>query len=459
MEELSRNELIHKLLEAEARADAAEKRASEEKAEAEARADAAEKRASEEKAEAEARADAAEKRASKEKALREGEYYGRITKVISFQVELIPENSLDQVRRSSRCDRFYRTAIAAAEAHEKSLMPALRSSPTSCYDEAVEPQAKKRRISVENNGLDGTAQEAAEIAHLVPHSAQCGSFYGELLEAMVGVNFNEPREKRLQVLIHGQVGTDANKEKKTGIKHCVMNLIRVMHQKKFMDGHPSQVLLLPILGLEDVLNFGESDEYFIAVLCSNPAVYKQMLLTGDYDTCGGNELSLAVNTLRAFTFAVAQHAHENIADDDLKSISTERTILIPARELLRDSKVAAPIYQPPEELPVVLKLKLSNDGNNATTCDPWLLCLKSAVMFSSFLGRKLLPGCQQHFSGSALTESSYYESSGMEFLGFGDKACVPDEISAPIWDVASDVTTDSIECVTPKHGRPGQSHF
>ena len=81
------------------------------------------------------------------------------------------------------------------------------------YDEAEKTESRKRKRSVESYGLDGTHQSAAEIAHLVPRSPQCASFYGELLEAMVGVKFEEPKRERLQVLIHGQRGDDGKIKK------------------------------------------------------------------------------------------------------------------------------------------------------------------------------------------------------------------------------------------------------
>ena len=374
MDDLSKDELIRRL--------------KEQLEEADQRADKEKNRADQEKN----RADQEKERAEKANALKEGSYYASILSVILEQVRTIPSNSLDRVRRNSKCDRFYKTAIEAAEASTDALQPAITSSRTSGYDEGNPSAARKRRKKLETIGLDGTAQDAAEIAHLVPHSQRCASLYGHLLEAMVGVKFVHPREKRLQVLIHGQEVSGGGKERKTGIKHCVMNLIRVMHQKKYMDAHPSQVVLLPILSVEEILHFGEpghSEKFFVAVMCSKPAVYKEMVLTGEYKICQQSELVCAIDTLRMFTFAVAEHVRENVSGEDLASIASEKNFLIHSRDQATlMNEVMAPTFRTPTgETPRVLKVEF--DG----TCDPWLLCLKSAVMYSSFAERKLLPGC------------------------------------------------------------------
>ena len=231
---------------------------------------------------------------------------------------------------------------------------------------------------------------------------------------MVGVEFQEPRKHRMQVLVHGQQGPDG-KEKRTGIKHCIMNLIRVMHQKVFMDQHPSEVLILPILTVDEVLRFGEPrqrDTYWIAVICGSPDIYKQMVLTGEYEICSNNDLDCALQTLRRFTFAVAEHARDNVQDADLASIVSEKTVLKPARNLLLRSNVHTPaLYPVGDQPPRVLKLRLANDGSGATTCDPWLLCMKSAVMFSSYCGNKLLPGCIASPAAVFSSTTSWYDSS------------------------------------------------
>ena len=416
MENLTRDQLIERLERAEARTKAAKERANEAKA-----------------------------RADKADALKNGTYYATIVDVVGRLEEDIPEGSLRYVRRQARCDRFYKTAIDAAEAAYDRLHPSRDASRTSGYDEAEGDEKKKRKRSLQANGLDGKKQEAAEIAQLVPHSPKCSSLYGELLEAMVGVDFEQPKKPRLQVLVHGLLGPDG-KEKKTGIKHCSMNLIRVIHQKTFMDQHTSQILILPILTVDQVLRFGEPghhDCYSIAVLCESPDVYKQMVLTDEYEICSPTDLERAVETLRKFTFAVAEHARDNVKDADLDSIVSEKTTLLPARGFLKVSKVLTATLLPTgDKPPRVLKLPLANDGKGATTCDPWLLCLKSAIMYSSFCGNKLLPGC---FAPPATVFSSTHDS----WISFSHETCdlvlnrVPNEVNAPSMavDAASEISS------------------
>ena len=454
IEKLTPEQLIERLKRAEAetkkaKAETEEAKAETKKAKAEtkkAKAETEEAKAETKKAKTETKEEKA--RADKAEALKNGTYYARIIDVVQGSEEDIPKDSLKVVRRKERCDRFYKTAIEAAEASQVHLRPSINASRTSGYDEGEVDEKRQRKRSFQTKGLDGTHQKAAEIAHLVPHSPKCASLYGELLEAMVGVDFDEPKKQRLQVLVHGQLGPDG-KEKKTGIKHCSMNLIRVMHQKTFMDKHPSQVLFLPILTVEEVLCFGTKghpDCYSIAVLCQSPDVYKEMVLTGEYETCTHNDLEVAVETLRRFTFAVAEHARDNVKEADLNSIVSEKSALRPARNFLEGSRVVTPNLRPTGVNPLhVLKLTLANDGKRATTCDPWLLCLKSAIMFSSFSGRKLLPGC---FAPPSTLFSSTHDS----WNSFSHETCglvssrVPSEVSAP--SLAVDATSEISSCTS-----------
>ena len=73
------------------------------------------------------------------------------------------------------------------------------------------------------------------------------------------------------------------------------------------------------------------------------------MLTGDYETCKGGVLSIAIETLQQFTFAVAEHARDNVTDKDLASLNKEISDLQPARFHLEKSLVMALTLSPPSE--------------------------------------------------------------------------------------------------------------
>ena len=102
---------------------------------------------------------------------------------------------------------------------------------------------------------------------------------------MVGVQLQgdaETRKRKRLILIHGQKDKKTSKRKtKTGIKHCGMNMIRVLGQG-FMDNSPSQVIFLPIMKLEEVLNFKDQSSFTVAILCGNSSVYQEMVFFSDY---------------------------------------------------------------------------------------------------------------------------------------------------------------------------------
>ena len=126
MESLTRDQLIERIERAEARTKEAKalieriKRAEAEAKEAEAKeAEALIERIKR----AEAEAKEAEARAEKAEALTNGTYYATIYDVVGRLEEDIPQGSLSCVRRPAKCDRFYKTAIEAAESADGLLRP------------------------------------------------------------------------------------------------------------------------------------------------------------------------------------------------------------------------------------------------------------------------------------------------------------------------------------------------
>ncbi|CAJ1967964.1 unnamed protein product [Cylindrotheca closterium] len=386
-----------------------------------------------------------------------GTLYGTIHDIIDEKLKQIPEGAIQAVTRLHQCDVFYKEAIAAAmNANNDTDQVADGSTRCSGYDEDRDSSAKKRRIhSLQNLALDGCERQTAEKAHLLPHSSRCASYYGELLEALVGVELKgdaKTRKRKLQILIHGVLDKETSKRKaKTGIKHCKMNMIRVLGQS-VMDKNPNRVLFLPIMTLEDVLNFNDQTSFSVAILCATPSVYQAMLWLNEYELVTKTEMKLALKTLESFTLAVAKHRKnlQNNGQDDfnsLETIGTEKTYLDEARENIKNSMVQVATLKTKYEgtneedtFPKVMKIELSNQQPKgkvvATTCDPWLLCLKSAVMYSSFLGKKLLPGCRDHDSETT-----------SDWSGFQD--CwyippVPEEVEAVATDCGDDSDLSSI---------------
>lgn len=107
--------------------------------------------------------------------------------------------------------------------------------------------------------------------------------------------------------------------------------------------HPSKVLILPIMSLDEVLSYRKG-AFSIEVLGAGPDTYKGIGLTSNFgDECTVKELKMAYKTLRAFTFAVAYHRQHNFTIGDIERKSLYRAenlkVLVPKRKK-KTAKVA-----------------------------------------------------------------------------------------------------------------------
>jgi len=198
----------------------------------------------------------------------------------------------------------------------------------------------------------------------------------------------------------------------TGIKHCHTNMARVVSQKQYLDFSPS-LLLLPIMDLEKTLTY-ESGKYEVLVACTNPNVYVECLLTQKYEMCRENDLKIATETLTSFVKAAAYTltlANERDIKKKLKN-QQQNMILTSKTELESTMQVVVPsIKDPWTEGKVKLgKFTIDMQDENAhQECDPFLMFIKAAVVWSSTRGQRLLPGCPLPHDCEECLEAGLFE--------------------------------------------------
>jgi hypothetical protein len=347
----------------------------------------------------------------KSEALKDGFYYATISQVWHFHQAEIFQTDLDAIRRQDP-HHFYRATYDAAERDD--LYPAYKSGrseydPGSSLNEdegdsRTEISRKKRLRTVT---IDGSVREVAEVAHLIPYSPNCAHFYGPLAEAAVGVNVGgdtnlSPQKKKLKqlVLVHGQYKQENGSDKRvtdTGIKHCRTNMARVVAQKRYLDVHPS-LLIVPILTLTNTLAYYRG-EYRVLVACTDPSVYVETILQKEYMLCTADEIHTATTTLASFVKAVAvtlQSADPKEIDRKLDKNPEKPIILKTLKQLTATSpaQVKVPTVMAFSVTPRLAKLTLDMQDKDAhQECDPFLLFVKAAVVWSSIQDQKLLPAC------------------------------------------------------------------
>jgi len=355
-----------------------------------------------------------------EKALKEGSFYSSVSTVWESQEILFSRADLDVVRRQTP-HPFYQKTIAAADKPEDELWPACQStrsefdpgSGSSLADNEEDSKTEKsRKRKLKEVTIDGSRRTVAEVAHLIPLAHKCAQFYAPLVEAAVGVNVEDdarlsPSHKirKRQVLVHGQYTAETREDegtssrpvrmRDTGIKHCRTNMARVVAQAHFLDFKPS-LLIIPVLTLDTVLTYNKG-AYRVLIACATPEIYVESLLFGEYELCTKEDVETATATLTHFIKAAAYTlvvADDKELESKLKN-PQRRSILQTKATLKEKQRVKGPVMLPWNGVTMKLgKLTLDMKEPNAhQECDPFLLFVKAAVVWSALQDQRLLPGC------------------------------------------------------------------
>jgi hypothetical protein len=279
-------------------------------------------------------------------------------------------------------------------------------------DDTENDKSRKRKLN--EIAIDGYANEVAEVNHLIPYSAKCAHFYAPLTEAAVGVNVEDdttlsPAKKKLKqlVLVHGQYEQTTTDEEHytrvhdTGIQHSLTNMVRVVAQKPCLDFKPS-ILIVPLLTLDETLKY-DGGKYHVLVACTDPRVYSAIHMIEDYKECTEAEIVTATTTLASFVKAAAFTLQ--LADRDEisnKILNPQKRRILSIKDKFESSsrvKVPAVMTTTSSTYTKMRLAKMTLDMENPAAhqeCDPFLLFVKAAVVWSSIQGQLLLPTSPPH---------------------------------------------------------------
>ena len=334
----------------------------------------------------------------------EGVYYSSIEDVFCAQPAVVTAADWNVLRRTpQQADSIaeYAPVIGAMNVDDD---PALGSS-------------RSESLGSEIPDLKGKRSKVAQGAHLLPHNKTCAVAFGPASEMAVGQNLQgdtlQIRTRKRHRLVVGVLENVASKRQKrhnSGLKHNVLNKVRIKGQKEYMDNRPC-MLIIPILSLATTKAWKSGDPYS-AMVCigghkddqgnmesSAEEVYADVF-TELLPLCSRDpELSVAVDLLSSFTKGLAHSLidgemfdgwHTNPAE--LQKLQAVRTKLINA-----GNRVNVPTLNRNIDLFRhfrVAKIRFdAADNSLPNPPDPFLLTVKAAVIWSWRNGEKLLPGC------------------------------------------------------------------
>lgn len=268
--------------------------------------------------------------------------------------------------------------------------------------------------------VDPVGNLGAQSAHLLSHAKVCHRAYPFLAEAAIGVHMEDDYPN-----LPGHVSTNRRKllvgvkggYHYTSLKGHKFNKMYWKLQEEYFDSEEPAVLVVPLLPMEEILNWTRSKEqavdYDVAVLTfgrKHQAVAMETLQKAK-GTCTPPEIDLARENLACFVKGIASHLlTEDVFESLPKKYFTSKnpSLLRWASLVKRLRGMDYPSISIPTQRPLGSHVRIAKARMTTGTSlpDPWLLLAKSAINYSASNGQNLMPACPPPESDSDSDDSS-----------------------------------------------------
>ena len=150
----------------------------------------------------------------------------------------------------------------------------------------------------------------------------------------------------------------------------------------YCDKKPA-LLALPILSLQDVLK--PPEEYDVMLICCDPTVYQELVLTEKRAVCSPDDIRTALDRLDEFLQAAAAYLSDRretefdvLGKDEKRKLKSSWERIRPRGLLQGQAPKLVPFDDGRLQNLKVLKVQFSNGSNEKHSyVDPWLLLLKN----------------------------------------------------------------------------------
>ncbi|KAL3918678.1 MAG: hypothetical protein SGILL_004123 [Bacillariaceae sp.] len=274
--------------------------------------------------------------------------------------------------------------------------------------------------------MDAFGNPNSESAHLLSHAEICHKAYGFVGEAAVGKSFDAqpttdattqigskrkrnppqrygddpPKVKRLKIL------KGVKKKNGSSLKGNKFNKMYLHEQGTYYDKDDPAILLIPLLDLQDVMDWATDDSHMIdydvmaVTFGSNSTTAARSILAAALEECTPEEIELGRQNLEAFTKGLAfsiktKPVRESFSGEELKlsSLATWSSHVTRIKQSTFNEigvPMALPAARNTEASFRIAKARMSLV---TSLPDPWLLLLKAAINYSAFRQMKLMPAC------------------------------------------------------------------
>lgn len=270
--------------------------------------------------------------------------------------------------------------------------------------------------------LDPVGNLGCDGAHLLSHAAVCHRAYSFIAEAAIGVKIEamalpgkaNTNRRKLMVGVKGGFHY-------TSLKGHKFNKMYWKLQAKYFDSDTPSVLVVPLLPLEQILNWAKDHrhavQYDVAVFTFslNRRVVARETLPYAKGTCSIHEITLARENLTTFIKGIASHlvienVFESLPD---KYFTVKNPSLLRWRELVNQLRVNPQILIPTalDSANPNIRIAKARMTTGTSLPDPWLLLAKSAINYTASNGQKLMPTCLLPDDESDMEDDDDYEHS------------------------------------------------
>jgi hypothetical protein len=267
--------------------------------------------------------------------------------------------------------------------------------------------------------LDMFLNRKPEAAHLISHAPLCHKAYGFIAEAATGKKLGPGpvgTQNRLKLLNGVCFQGESRRVPNTGLKHHKYNKMLLHSQETLLDGSEPEIIIIPLLTVEQVLGWNGRDEYeAMAITCGSESKGAAAEVLKYARFCKPEEIERGRILLEAFTRGIAssvkQHdVTEAFAPDEPKSERALAAWVTLVREIKRDGranvflpKVLLSLSQEEYESMRVAKGEMST---RFSLPDPFLVAVKAVVSYSKLCGKALMPACPDPGSDASFDDDN-----------------------------------------------------
>jgi hypothetical protein len=252
-----------------------------------------------------------------------------------------------------------------------------------------------------------------ERAHLIPNATICHVAYTKIAQAATGCVVDTYAKRRK--LLNG-VSARSRRMNDSGIKHSKYNKFHLFLRKQLLDSTPPALIIVPILTLSEIKDWNGTSYDAMVLPCGSRWKHSaRSVLRNVRCCCDKTEIRIGIDLLCHFIKDIAESLIDRdqdiLEDVHLGAGRLRDRSLVLWEKLVNElrgghASVEIPVLKNNLPWETVKVAKGTFDLTASCLPDPFLLAVKGAINYSSFVGARLMPACPLDESDSGSEEDA-----------------------------------------------------